>query len=260
MKSLGLIKAPLTGFSVLITGGGSGIGLSTAELFAEMNANVAINYLPSDKESKKRINLLSKKYSKIHAFPGDISNAEVAERVILQTYKKFKCLNFLINNVGIGLVKNPIPFDKLNMIDDNFWKQIMQVNLMSAFYCSRASAKYLKEKKGAIVNVTSISSSGKRGTSIPYAVSKGSLNTLTRSLAKSLAPDVRVNAVSPGFTITNMTRQRSKLHKEEMAKQTLLKRNAKPKEIAEIIFMLCVSGSFMTGEIINVDGGHGYIY
>lgn len=147
MKSLGLIKAPLTGFSVLITGGGSGIGLSTAELFAEMNANVAINYLPSDKESKKRINLLSKKYSKIHAFPGDISNAEVAERVILQTYKKFKCLNFLINNVGIGLVKNPIPFDKLNMIDDNFWKQIMQVNLMSAFYCSRASAKYLKEKK-----------------------------------------------------------------------------------------------------------------
>ena len=146
------------------------------------------------------------------------------------------------------------------MIDDNFWKQIMQVNLMSAFYCSRASAKYLKEKKGAIVNVTSISSSGKRGTSIPYAVSKGSLNTLTRSLAKSLAPDVRVNAVSPGFTITNMTRQRSKLHKEKMAKQTLLKRNAKPKEIAEIIFMLCVSGSFMTGEIINVDGGHGYIY
>lgn len=260
MQSLGLIKAPLRGFSVLITGGGSGIGLSTAELFAEMNANVAINYLPSDKESIKRINLLSKKFSNIQAFPGDISNAEIAERVVLQTYKKFKSLNFLINNVGIGLVKNPIPFDKLNMIDDKFWKQIMQVNLMSAFYCSRASAKYLKEKKGAIVNVTSISSSGKRGTSIPYAVSKGSLNTLTRSLAKSLAPDVRVNAVSPGFTITNMTKQRTKSHKEKMAKQTLLKRNAKPKEIAEIIFMLCVSGSFVTGEIINVDGGHGYIY
>ena len=136
----------------------------------------------------------------------------------------------------------------------------MQVNLMSAFYCSRASAKYLKETKGAIVNITSISSSGKRGTSIPYAVSKGSLNTLTRSLAKSLAPDVRVNAVSPGFTITNMTKQRTKSHKEKIAKQTLLKRNAKPKEIAEIIFMLCVSGSFVTGEIINVDGGHGYIY
>ena len=95
MQSLGLIKAPLRGFSVLITGGGSGIGLSTAELFAEMNANVAINYLPSDKESIKRINLLSKKFSNIHAFPGDISNAEVAERVVLQTYKKFKSLNFL---------------------------------------------------------------------------------------------------------------------------------------------------------------------
>ena len=105
MQSLGLIKASLQGFSVLITGGGSGIGLSTAELFAEMNANVAINYLPSDKASIKRINLLSKKFSNIQAFPGDISNAEIAERVVLQTYKKFKSLNSLINNVGIGLVK-----------------------------------------------------------------------------------------------------------------------------------------------------------
>ena len=148
MQSLGLIKASLRGFSVLITGGGSGIGFSTAELFAEMNANVAINYLPSDRDSDSKINLLSKKFSNIHAIPGDISNAEVAERVILQTYKKFKCLNFLINNVGIGLVKNPIPFEKLNMIDDKFWNKIMQVNLMSAFYCSRASAKYLKEKRG----------------------------------------------------------------------------------------------------------------
>ena len=87
MQSLGLIKAPLKGFSVLITGGGSGIGLSTAELFAEMNANVAINYLPSDRDSDSKINLLSRKFSNIHAFPGDISNAEVAERVVLQTYK-----------------------------------------------------------------------------------------------------------------------------------------------------------------------------
>ena len=137
MQSLGLIKAPLRGFSVLITGGGSGIGLSTAELFAEMNANVAINYLPSDKESIKRINLLSKKFSNIQAFPGDISNAEIAERVVLQTYKKFKSLNFLINNVGIGLVKNPIPFDKLNMIDDKFWNHILLQSV----------SKILKRKK-----------------------------------------------------------------------------------------------------------------
>ena len=100
MQSLGLIKASLQGFSALITGGGSGIGLSTAELFAEMNANVAINYLPSDKESIKRINLLSKKFTNIHAFPGDISNAEIAERVVLQTYKKFKVCFLLLKSVS----------------------------------------------------------------------------------------------------------------------------------------------------------------
>ena len=90
MQSLGLIKAPLRGFSVLITGGGSGIGLSTAELFAEMNANVAINYLPSDKASIKRINLLSKKFSNIQAFPGDISNPEIAERVVYKLTKSLR--------------------------------------------------------------------------------------------------------------------------------------------------------------------------
>ena len=136
----------------------------------------------------------------------------------------------------------------------------MNVNLMSAFYCSRIASKELIKNKGSIVNVTSISSNGKRGTSIPYAVSKGALQTLTVSLAKSFAPNVRVNAVSPGFTESAMTNQRSEEHKKRMAKQTLLNRIAKPEEIAETIFFLCVSGSYITGETINVNGGHGFNY
>ena len=124
----------------------------------------------------------------------------------------------------------------------------------------KVGCKYLKVNKGCIINVTSISSNGKRGTSIPYSVSKGALQTLTYSMAKALAPEVRVNAVSPGFTKTNMTSQRSKKHKQKMADQTLLKRIAEPEEIAEIIFILCASGSYITGETINVNGGHGYIY
>ena len=131
---------------------------------------------------------------------------------------------------------------------------------MSAFYCSKAASQILIKNKGSIVNVTSISSNGKRGTSIPYSVSKGALKTLTSSLAKALAPDVRVNAVSPGFTKTNMTNQRSEKHKQKMANQTLLNRIAMPEEIAETIFFLCVSGSYITGETINVNGGHGYTY
>ena len=260
MYSIGKIKASLKGYTILITGGGSGIGLSTAKLFANMNANIAINYLPEDTESKNRVKELKEKYSNIIEIPGDVSQEKVAKKLIFETIEKFKGLNFLVNNVGIGLVKDPIPFNDLDQLNDNFWQRIMNVNLMSAFYCSRIASKELIKNKGSIVNVTSISSNGKRGTSIPYAVSKGALQTLTISLAKSFSPNVRVNAVSPGFTETTMTNQRSEEHKKRMAKQTLLNRIANPEEIAETIFFLCVSGSYITGETINVNGGHGFNY
>ena len=260
MQNLGIINACLKNHTVLITGGGSGIGFSTAALFAKMKANVAINYLNDDEDSRERIKKLSNIYPNISIFPGDVSVERTSKKIIASIEEKYDSLNFLINNVGIGLVKNPIPFEDLNKIDDDFWNKILKVNLMSAFYCSKAASQILIKNKGSIVNVTSISSNGKRGTSIPYSVSKGALKTLTSSLAKALAPDVRVNAVSPGFTKTNMTNQRSKEHKQKMATQTLLNRIAMPEEIAETIFFLCVSGSYITGETINVNGGHGYTY
>ena len=260
MHNLDKIRASLSGYTLLITGGGSGIGYSTAKLFAKMGANVAVNYLPEDIESKNRVNELKDKYINIIEVTGDVSQEKIAKRVIFETIKKFNSLNSLINNVGVGLVKDPIPFEDLDQLNNDFWQKIMSVNVMSAFYCSRIASKELIKNKGSIVNVTSISSNGKRGTSIPYAVSKGALQTLTVSLAKSFSPNVRVNAVSPGFTETTMTNQRSDEHKKRMANQTLLNRIAKPEEIAETIFFLCVSGSYITGETINVDGGHGFNY
>ena len=260
MHNLDKIRASLSGYTLLITGDGSGIGYSTAKLFAKMGANVAVNYLPEDIESKNRVNELKDKYINIIEVTGDVSQEKIAKRVIFETIKKFNSLNSLINNVGVGLVKDPIPFKELDQLNNDFSQKIMSVNVMSAFYCSRIASKELIKNKGSIVNVTSISSNGKRGTSIPYAVSKGALQTLTVSLAKSFSPNVRVNAVSPGFTETTMTNQRSDEHKKRMAKQTLLNRIAKPEEIAETIFFLCVSGSYITGETINVDGGHGFNY
>ena len=162
MYSIGKIKASLKGYTILITGGGSGIGFSTAKLFANMDANIAINYLPEDTESKNRVKELKEKYSNIIEIPGDVSQEIVAKKLIFETIEKFKGLNFLVNNVGIGLVKDPIPFYDLDQLNDNFWQKIINVNLMSAFYCSRIASKELIKNKGSIVNVTSISSNGKK--------------------------------------------------------------------------------------------------
>ena len=252
MKSLGLINATLDECNVLITGGGTGIGYATALLFLKMGASVSINFLPNDYKSETSIKLLKEKYKKVFLSPGDVSIEEEAIDVVNKSKHTMGEIYYLINNVGISLRDEPIPFERLDLM--------ISVNLMSAFFCSKASEDFLKEKGGAIVNVSSITSNGKRGTSIPYSASKAALESLTISLAKSFAPKVRVNAISPGFTRTEMTENRSNEHKEWMAKQTLLNRIAQPEEMAEVIFFLCVSGSYITGEIISVNGGNGYNY
>ena len=260
MKSLGLINATLDECNVLITGGGTGIGYATALLFLKMGASVSINFLPNDFKSETSIKLLKEKYKKVFLSPGDVSIEEEAINVVNKSKHTMGEINYLINNVGISLTDEPIPFERLDLINSEFWEKMISVNLMSAFFCSKASENFLKEKGGAIVNVSSITSNGKRGTSIPYSASKAALESLTISLAKSFAPKVRVNAISPGFTRTEMTENRSNEHKERMAKQTLLNRIAQPEEMAEVIFFLCVSGSYITGEIISVNGGNGYNY
>ena len=121
MHDINKIKASLINHTLLITGGGSGIGYSTAKLFAKMGANVAVNYLPEDKESKNRIKKLKEKYINIIEVPGDVSQDIIAKKIILETIEKFKGLNYLINNVGIGLVKDPISFDDLDQLNDSFW-------------------------------------------------------------------------------------------------------------------------------------------
>ena len=220
MKSLGLIKASLDGYKIMITGAGTGIGYATSCLFAEMGASVALNYLPEDKYAKESVEILEQKFSKIYGIPGDVSDELQAIKVMQKTYNCLNGLNWLVNNAGVSLVKKPIPFCDLDKLDENFWNQMISVNLMSAFYCSKAAALELKKTRGAIVNISSVASNGKRGTSIPYSVSKGALETLTISLAKALAPEIRVNAVAPGFTNTRMTSKRSKEHKKRMGNQS----------------------------------------
>ncbi|MBL6945522.1 MAG: SDR family oxidoreductase [Rhodospirillales bacterium] len=247
----------MTGRKVLVTGGASGIGLSCVRLLAGMGARVALNHLPEDPIAKDALGELTDAGLDVFSCPADVGEDSV-ETAVTEAIDRLGGLDWLINNAGVGLVKKPIPFSDLDALSEDFWQQMLSVNLLGAFRCSRAAAPALREAKGAIVNVSSASAEGKRGTSIPYSVSKGGLITLTRCLAKALAPEVRVNAVAPGFIDTPMTEQRGPQYRDAIAQECLLKCVGSADEVAETIVFLCAGGGFMTGEVLTIDGGRSF--
>ena len=164
-------------------------------------------------------------------------------------------LDYLINNAGTTGTVMPIDFVDLDAMTDEFWEKMVSTNLVSAFRCSRAAAPALRASRGAIVNTASVAGLGMRGSSIAYAASKAGLISVTRSLARALAPEVRVNAVAPGLTISPINRDWPEERLRRTLDRTLLRRLAQPSDIAEGILFLAASASYITGEVLVIDGG-----
>jgi 3-oxoacyl-[acyl-carrier protein] reductase len=138
---------------------------------------------------------------------------------------------------------------------EDFWQTILSTNLLGAFRCAHAAAAALRDGGGAIVNTASISGLGVRGSSIAYAASKAALINLTRSLSSALGPEVRVNAVAPGFVDTPWTKEWSQERRAKAVERTILKRMARPEDIAEAMLFLAAGASYITGQTIVLDGG-----
>jgi 3-oxoacyl-[acyl-carrier protein] reductase len=200
-----MISADLEGKTVLVTGGVSGIGLATAELFAASGAKVALNHLPDDPGASDVIERLTENGLDVVPAPGDVSDPAQGEAMVQQAAGNLGRLDILINNAGTSNTRAPIAFDDLGAMTEDFWSKILQTNLIGAFRCARAAAPHLKATQGAIVSTASVAGLGVPGSSIAYGASKGALINLTRSLAHALAPDVRVNAVAPGLVRTPWT-------------------------------------------------------
>ena len=149
----------------------------------------------------------------------------------------------------------PVPPDDLDRLDEDFWQTILNTNLIGPFRCTRAAVKALKASHGAVVNTASIAGLGQQGSSSVYAASKSGLVSLTRSLARGLGPEVRVNAVAPGSVNSPWQKDWPEQMKQESLEKAVLKRRCEPEDIAEVIFFLCVSGRMITGETIVIDGG-----
>lgn len=241
---------------VIITGSATGVGAATALLMAEKGWNVLINYTKSKTEAEETAHKCQQWGSDVIVKKADVSEDLNCRNLVRSAVERWSRLDALVNNAARTRY---CPLSDLEGLSEKDFHDLYQVNLVSAFQMTRAAAPYLKTQKGSVVNVSSIAGQNGSGSSIAYACSKGALITLTLSLAHALAPEIRVNAVCPGFIQGRWTRNflgdgYDQVNKN-FADASTLKVTATPEDIAEGIVYFVTGAKLSTGEIRTIDGG-----
>src|SRR6266550_9438282 len=247
----------LAGRVAIVTGGGTGIGRATCMRLAKAGAKaVVINYSRSADDAESTAEELRRLGSEAVPHHANIADEEMVKAMVASTVERYVRLDVLVNNAG---TTHFIPHPDLEALTDEVWNDILSVNLKGTFFCCRAAAPELKKANGAIVNIASIAAHRGTGSSIAYAVSKAGVVQLTRALAIALAPDVRVNSVSPGLVSTRWFRQRfgdeaAQAQEAAFASTTPLGAIANADHVAQAV-MAFVENDVVTGQDLVVDGG-----
>lgn len=243
----------------IVTGSATGLGAAVALQLADKGCNVVINYTKSEKEAKETLAACQAKGVEAILTQGDVGEDADCRRIVDETVKKWGRVDVLVNNAGGTKFANHAELDELNA-EDFLW--IYKVNVVGAYQMIRACAPHMKEAgKGSVVNVSSIAGVTGIGSSVAYAASKGALNTMTLSLARSLAPKIRINAVCPGFIGTRWFSDRFGQQtfegiKRQQEESTPLGRAGTPEDIATAVVFFCGEGSdHITGETLITDAG-----
>jgi 3-oxoacyl-[acyl-carrier protein] reductase len=250
-----MLKADLKGKCALVTGSASGIGFGCVTMLANMGAKVALNHLPGDTAGPRQVVALQALGYSVIAAPGNVSVPGEAEAMTEKAITDLGGLDYLINNAGTSGTQEPIPPSELDEMTEEFWQLLLNTNLIGSFRCAKAAAPALKQTGGAIVNIASIAGVSTQGSSLVYSASKAAIVSMTRSLARGLGPNVRVNAVAPGQVATPWTETWPEDRKQEARDNAVLKRRCTPDDIAEVVTFLCVSAKMVTGQTIITDGG-----
>ncbi|MEM1067617.1 MAG: SDR family oxidoreductase [Planctomycetota bacterium] len=238
----------------LVTGSATGVGRACALEFAKRGYDVVINYSRSESEAEAT-------ESDVAAFDVgtllcrcDVSNDRSVCDMIKQIESEFARLDVVVNNAA---TTNFVSHDDLDALTEPMWDRMLGVNLKGPFFVSRAAAPLLQAGDGgSIVNVSSVAGLTGNGSSIAYAASKGALNTMTLSLARSLAPKIRVNAVCPGPIDSRWIREGNPdWDLDEMVADLPIPKASSPEDIADAVLFLAIGTNLTTGQLLPVDGG-----
>ena len=238
--------------TVLITGGATGIGRATSELFALMGYQVAIAANSSFAEALSLARALSERGLSAAAFRADLRDSAQVDTLFSQVEKLFGGVDILVNNAGVAQQK------LFTDITDADWQEMLAVNLTAPFCCCRRALPHMiHQKKGSIVNVSSMWGLTGASCEVHYSAAKAGLIGLTRALAKEVGPSgIRVNCVAPGAVNTRMNQTLDEEALSLLTEETPLGRIGDPEDIARAIaFLACEDSSFTTGQVLSPNGG-----
>ena len=237
---------------VLVTGAGRGIGASIAKRFASEGAEVIVNYSGNDEAAQKTVDEITATGGQAQKYKCSVNESESVKVMIDEIIKKFGRIDILVNNAGItkdGLM--------LRMTDEDF-DRVIDVNLKGTFNCTKYISKYmLKQKSGKIINISSVVGLSGNAGQVNYSASKAGIIGITKSAAKELSSrGITVNAVAPGYVDTDMTKVLSDNIRNEILKNIPLQRMGNVEDISNCVaFLASEDASYITGQVISVDGG-----
>ena len=242
----------LSGKSALVTGGSRGIGKAIGLRLATQGADVAFSYKGNEAAARETAREIQAMKRRALAVQGDVADVDSAENVVKAALEAFEKIDILVNNAGITRD------DLIMRMSPEAWREVLETNLFGAFWMTKAVTRpMLKARGGRIINITSVSGQAGQMGQANYSAAKAGLIGLTKATARELASrGITVNAVAPGFVLTELTQDLPDALKEEITSRTPLGRFGTTAEVANAVaFLASDDAAYITGQVLAVDGG-----